>query len=180
MKKLLLMTTLLLTACGTVSSLASNTTAKIALDKGVALYQAKDYQTARTYFEQADNQGHMKAPRYLGLMLLNGLGVEKNPEQAFVQFQKAADKGDITSQYWLGYLYENGVGIAQNYAKALDYYQQSAQRGDIISAPALMALGRIYEQGIGVKADRQLALDWYQKALNAGEKQAETAIKRIL
>ncbi len=46
--------------------------------------------------------GNLKAPRYIGLMYLNGQELPKNPALAFAQFQTAAAKGDITSQYWLG------------------------------------------------------------------------------
>ena len=51
-----------------------NEQAKALLDKGITLYQKQDYQHAMPYFEQAQQAGHMKAPRYLGLMYLNGAG----------------------------------------------------------------------------------------------------------
>ena len=38
----------------------------------------------------------MKAPRYLGLMYLNGEGVAKNAQTAFAYFTQAAEAGDIT------------------------------------------------------------------------------------
>lgn len=93
--------------------------AKQILDRAVADYQAERYTEAWPAFLQAQALGHMKAPRYIGLMYLNGLGVEKNAVRAFDAFQTAADQGDITAQYWLGYLYQHGIGTAQNDAQAL-------------------------------------------------------------
>ena len=79
--KILVLTTLavLLTAC--VAPLQKEQT-KALLDEGIALYQKQDYQHAKPYFEQAQQAGHMKAPRYLGLMYLNGEGVAQNAQTA--------------------------------------------------------------------------------------------------
>ena len=90
----------------------------------------------------------MKAPRYLGLMYLNGEGVAQNAQTAFTYFTQAAEAGDITGQYWLGYCYENGVGIAKDMTQAVHWYQKSAARGDHVSQPAIDALNRL-----GVTAD---------------------------
>ena len=84
----------LIAACSAVPH--HNEQAKALLDEGIALYQKQDYQHALPYFEQA---GHMKAPRYLGLMYLNGEGVAKNTQTAFAYFTQAAAAGDITGQY---------------------------------------------------------------------------------
>ena len=70
----------LLAACSAVPQ--HNEQAKVLLDEGIALYQKQDYQHAKPYFEQAQQAGHMKAPRYLGLMYLNGEGVAQNAQTA--------------------------------------------------------------------------------------------------
>ena len=74
----------LLAACSAVPH--HNEQAKALLDEGIALYQKQDYRHAKRYFEQAQQAGHMKAPRYLGLMYLNGEGVAKNAQTAFAYF----------------------------------------------------------------------------------------------
>ncbi|MBH5328476.1 sel1 repeat family protein [Eikenella sp. S3360] len=134
------------TACTAVPT--HNVQAKALLDEGIALYQKQDYANARPYFEQARQAGHMKAPRYLGLMSLNGEGVEKDAQAAFAYFTQAAEAGDITGQYWLGYCYENGIGTAKDLTQAVRWYQKSAARGDHVSQPAMDALNRL-----GVKAN---------------------------
>ena len=137
--------TVLLSACA-ISSQKEQ--AKALLDEGIALHQKQDYQHAMPYFEQAQQAGHMKAPRYLGLMYLNGEGVAQNAQTAFAYFTQAAEAGDITGQYWLGYCYENGVGTAKDMTQAVRWYQKSAARGDPVSQPAMDALNRL-----GVKAN---------------------------
>ena len=137
--------TFALTACATPSPKEQ---AKALLDEGITLYQKQDYQHAKPYFEQAQQAGHMKAPRYLGLMYLNGEGVAKNAQTAFAYFTQAAAAGDVTGQYWLGYCYENGVGTEKDMTQAMRWYQKSAARGDHVSQPAIDALNRL-----GVKAN---------------------------
>ena len=132
--------TALLTVCAAPSQREQ---AKALLDEGIALYQKQDYQHAKPYFEQAQQAGHMKAPRYLGLMYLNGEGVAQNAQTAFAYFTQAAEAGDITGQYWLGYCYENGVGTAKDMTQAVRWYQKSAARGDHVSQPAIDALNRL-------------------------------------
>ena len=130
----------LLTAC---AAPLQREQAKALLDEGIALYQKQNYQHAMPYFEQAQQAGHMKAPRYLGLMYLNGEGVAQNAQTAFAYFTQAAEAGDITGQYWLGYCYENGIGTAKDVTQAVQWYQKSAARGDHVSQPAIDALNRL-------------------------------------
>nr|WP_314764290.1 hypothetical protein [uncultured Neisseria sp.] len=78
----------LLAACSAVPH--HNEQTKVLLDEGIALYQKQDYQHAMPYFEQAQQAGHMKALRYLGLMYLNGEGVAQNAQTAFAYFTQAA------------------------------------------------------------------------------------------
>ena len=143
--------------------------ARALLDAGVAAYDAGDYARALPLFEQADAAGHLKAQRYIGLMYLNGQGVQASPDKAFNAFQAAADRGDITSQCWLGLMYENGTGPSQD----------MAQRGDLIAAPAMAALGRLYESGKGVPRNTGTAIGWYRKAAATGEKDAIDALQRL-
>lgn len=144
------------------------------LDRGVEAFDRRDYDEALTIFTQASAAGHIKAPRYIGLMYLNGYGVRQNAGRAAAEFKKAADKGDVTAQYWLAYCYEHGLGITKNMSEALEWYQESARRGDHISAPAMTALGRLSESD-----DVHEALGWYKKSAAAGDKEAQAALRRL-
>ena len=125
--------------------------AKILQDAGLAAYNAGDYKKALANFTAANNKGHMKAPRYIGLCYEHGYGVTANTKEAAKWYAIAAERGDITGTYYLGRLFETGNGVPQDYNKAFVLYQKAAQRGDIIAAPAMAALGHLYETGLGVE-----------------------------
>lgn len=125
--------------------------AKALQDVGLAAYNAGDYKKALANFTAANNKGHMKAPRYIGLCYEHGYGVTANTKEAAKWYAIAAERGDITGTYYLGRLFETGNGVPQDYNKAFVLYQKAAQRGDIIAAPAMAALGHLYETGLGVE-----------------------------
>ena len=56
--------------------------------------QATDYAHARSWYEKAATQGNSNAQNYLGLLYLNGVGVQKDDAQARSWFEKAAAQGD--------------------------------------------------------------------------------------
>lgn len=153
--------------------------ARALLDAGIQALDSADYAKALPLFQQADEAGHMKAPRYLGLMYLNAFGVKKDEGRAFAAFQKAADRGDITGQFMLATMYEQGMGTPQNLDMAIHWYRISAQRGDHIAAPAMSALGRLYEVGRGVPRNMDTAIDWYRKAAATGNGSALAALQRL-
>ena len=55
------------------------------------------YKQAFNYFEQAAQLGHVQAQNYVGYMLYEGLGVEKNYEKACVWWESASRGGDSTA-----------------------------------------------------------------------------------
>ncbi|RIY36418.1 tetratricopeptide repeat protein [Psittacicella gerlachiana] len=148
--------------------------------RALELYEKGEFVKAIPYFVSATRQGHFKAPRYLGLIYLNGMGVKINTTKAFAYFVLAAQRGDITGQYWLGYLYETGTGVNQDMEQAIRWYTSSAQRGDIIAAPALTALGRFYEYGLGsLTRDLIKAKEYYQQAALDGYVPAQQALRNL-
>ena len=153
--------------------------ARALLDAGIQAFDRAGYAQALPLFQQADEAGHMKAPRYIGLMYLNAFGVKKDEGRAFAEFQKAANRGDITGQFMLATMYEQGMGITQNLDMAIHWYRISAQRGDRIAAPAMSALGRLYEVGRGVPRNMDTAIDWYRRAAATGDGSALAALQRL-
>ncbi len=162
---------------------ANRHVAKFTLDKGIACYTGKgiekDYKKALEYFHEADQYGHPKAGRYIGLCYENGYGVSQDYKKAVEWYQKAVQKGDITSTCYLGHMYEAGLGVTRDYKKALQLYLKSAERGDIIAAPGMVAAGRLYEKGLGVDKDLTIAKKYYEQALNTGYEPAQQDLDRI-
>lgn len=162
MKKIIVCLLLIITAYTAYATTPEQ--ARALMREGVKAYEQQEYSKAMSLLQQASLVGEMKASRYIGLMWLNGEGVEQSPTKALESFRLAAQRGDITAQYWLGYCYENGIGTTQDYASALGWYLISAQRGDKIAAPAMQALANMYQQGLGVQADTAQAQYWQNKA----------------
>lgn len=54
----------------------------------------QDYNKAKYYFEQAAEQGHVKAQYNLGVLHHNGRGVEQDFEKAKCYYELAAGQGD--------------------------------------------------------------------------------------
>ena len=76
--------------------------------------------------KEAAQQGKAFAQTKLGLLYLNGDGIEKDPKEAFRLFQLAADQNYPQAYNELGLLYRKGIFVPKNLATAVRYYQKSA------------------------------------------------------
>ena len=84
----------------------------------------KAYNTMRSLAETAD---HAYAQYYLGMMYLNGQGVDQSYEEAAKWFRKAAEHGVPQAQYKLGYLYNQGQGLPKDLESAYAWYRVGAE-----------------------------------------------------
>jgi TPR repeat protein len=66
---------------------------------------------------------------HLGLMYLNGFGVETNFAEAVNWFRKAAEATNSSGQIHLGWMYEHGWGVEQDYTEAVKLYRKAAKPG---------------------------------------------------
>jgi uncharacterized protein len=83
-----------------------------------------DYVRGISYLDKAVDLGDFKAPRYLGLLYLEGKGpVAKDEVKATLYFKKAAELGDSTGTMYYANALLNGYGIEKNVDKAIDLYQ---------------------------------------------------------
>nr|WP_314398773.1 tetratricopeptide repeat protein [uncultured Campylobacter sp.] len=111
----------------------------------------------------------MKAPRYLGEIYEQGLGVKQDYKKAAEFYALGAKRDDLASQYRLGKLYEQGLGVAQSYQKAMSLYLKANGRFDHVTAPAFSAIGDLYANGLGVEKNQKEAQIWYEKAAKSLE-----------
>jgi TPR repeat protein len=80
---------------------------------------------------EAASKGNEKATYEVGKHFLEGMGVEKNYENAF-QWLKIAAGGPYyirDAMYSLAQMYEQGWGVDPDPAKALEWYEKAAQKG---------------------------------------------------
>lgn len=105
--------------------------ARADFNDGVAALVAGNFDKAfETFVPLAETSDHAYAQYFLARMHAEGLGIEKNPEEAAKWFRKAAEKGVQDAQYRLGGMYERGEGVPQDMEYAYGWYSVSAHIGN--------------------------------------------------
>lgn len=117
--------------------------------------------------KEAAETNEVTAQYYLGHIYDEGIGVAKNPVEAFNWMKPAAQQGMARAQNYLGWMYENGAGVAQDYSEAAKSYRLAAEQG---YAMAQNNLGWLYKRGLGVPEDQVEAMKWFQKSADQGER----------
>lgn len=106
----------------------------------------------------------------LGLKYLNGTGVAKDDNAAFIWIQRAAEQALPEAQATLGVMYGRGYGVAQDEAQAIQWFRKAAVNG---SATGQYNLGVAYAKGHGVVQDFHEAVNWFRKAAEQGYASAQ-------
>ena len=100
--------------------------AKNIFEEGMEAYENRNYKKAATIFEQAAEQGELKAQLYLAYLYNNGDGVPRDQSKALELYRKVAEGSNEDLKYQaqrtVGWRYEKGWGVAQDYSKAIDWY----------------------------------------------------------
>lgn len=109
--------------------------------------------------------GDPDAQFQLGIRLVIGEGVRKNPAEGLKWLTKAADGGHTKAMHALGALYEEGQGVDQSFEKAASWYEKAAAK-DLPDAQFSLAM--LYQNGRGVKEDPVKATELAQKAAAGG------------
>ncbi len=116
---------------------------------------------------------HTDVESHLGVMYLDGDGVEQNYDNALRYLTQAAEAGNAVAQNNLAYMYAQGVGVEQDRKKAIAWGVKSAMQGN---APAQLSMGGAYERGEGVEQDYNKAFEWYKKAAMQGDATAQNQL----
>lgn len=137
---------------------------------GADLYAEKDYSAAAAVFKKAADKGNADAQFNLGLMYLNGEGVEQDYRQARIWFEQSAAKGNVRAEVNLGRLYAKAKGVAPNYGMAATWYRKAADQG---YADGQYSLGVLYLNGISVPRDYARARELFQQAADQNNASAQ-------
>ncbi len=107
----------------------------------------------------------------LGLRLLDGRGVARDPHAAGQWFELAANRGLPIAEYRLAALYEKGVGVTRDLPAAMSWYVKAATAGN---ARAMHNLAVMHAEGsIGGKPDYATAAEWFRKAGQFGVRDSQ-------
>lgn len=86
--------------------------------KGIQAFIAKDYSNALSVFTENAKAGDPVAHAYLGWMYRNGLGVQKNSNEALKHYLSAAKQGENKAIRQLASMHMGGDGALKNYVIA--------------------------------------------------------------
>ena len=112
--------------------------------------------------------GHRDAQYEVGLMYANGVGVDKDIEQAILWIRQSAEKGLAAAQYLLATRYANGIGVSKDGPQALAWYLKAAQQGHV---KALFRLGKLQTTG-----QPDMAAAYFAQAAELGLAEAQCAL----
>jgi len=87
-------------------------------DTAYQAYRAGDYREAAREFKYLAHSGHVRAQYLLGLLYVNGQGVEQAPEQGVDWLKRAAENGYYLAAAELGQIYASGRGVAMDSEEA--------------------------------------------------------------
>lgn len=142
-------------------------------EAGREAFVAGDYEKALDIWQPLAEDGDARAQFNVGLLYDEGLGVEKDPQQARQWWSKAAEQGLLAAGYNLALLEleqaasEDGEGDLET---ALAHLRQTAEAGHL---PARYTLGKVYQYGIGVEEDREAAFENIRLAAEGGFAKAQ-------
>jgi len=111
----------------------------------------------------------------LGQILLQSLGIERDPALALTWFRLAARQGSPMAFNMLGRCHEHGWGCAVDLPAAAGYYRQAAERGldwGLYNLANLLATGR------GVTRDERAAFELYRRAAGQGHAKSMNLLGR--
>jgi hypothetical protein len=130
---------------------------------------------AKNYAKAAELK-HPIAMHNLGVLYLNGNGVERDYSAARVWFEMAAQAGITESLREVGILYETGKGAPRDYHKAMFYYQKGVEAGE---ASAHSNLGSMYLKGLGIPKNQRRACELYSAGSSMGNPDAAANYRKF-
>ncbi|MDH3626404.1 MAG: sel1 repeat family protein [Acidobacteriota bacterium] len=98
-------------------------------DEGLAAMKDRRYDDAFRELVPAAEGGDTRAQNGLGILYINGHGVEKDFETAFSWFERSARAGFHDAQFQVGIAYLNGIGVEQDYVQSLAWFLVAKNSG---------------------------------------------------
>ena len=124
-----------------------------------------DWPKAADWFRKSADAGFADAQYNLGLLYLDGKGVEKDQVSAAELFSKAALQGLPEAAMDYGVLVFRGEGVQKNETVGAQWMLVSARHGNVV---AQNRIARLYATGRGVALDPVEAMKWNILATKGG------------
>ncbi|MBP9990026.1 MAG: sel1 repeat family protein [Bacteroidales bacterium] len=120
------------------------------------------YEKAVEYLYHAAKKGHLEATLLFADCEQNGIGLQADPEDAYLIYENVArNTGNSEAYLNMGVARFQGLGCEQDYALAKTYFDSAAKAGN---SGAIFNLGICYANGVGCDQDTVLAMDYFKQA----------------
>ncbi len=137
--------------------------------RGLDAYRVGNYSAALEAWNLSAFEGNAEAQYNLGVLYVEGKGVQTDVEKAHYWFLLAAGKQHAQAQYNLGHLYMRGIGVGKDPKEAMNWWRIASDNG---YPSAAYNLGRAYLQGADGKVNHDEALRWLKLAADQGDPSA--------
>ena len=137
---------------------------------------------AVTWYERAAEQGYVQAVPSLGVLYLEGSGVDRAPAAEGVividglLFEQAAAEGDPRAQNNLGLMFVRGEDVERDYDRAFILFQSAADQG---LQAGLNNLSVMYENGFGVAVDEARSRELLAEGRRVGGLSLQSRLQEI-
>ncbi|MCR5175246.1 MAG: dynamin family protein [Anaerovibrio sp.] len=132
-------------------------------------FHCEDYEKALFWARHGSKDNNDDCQAFLGVMLLYGIGVDRNLAEALENFKLAAAQGNADGQYGEGYMYLYGLGGSEDNDHAYQMLSKAAFQGE---EAAFRELGNCHLNGWGVEKSPEKAFEYYKKAVDKGDDEA--------
>lgn len=146
----------------------------LAYDHGLGVQ--RDYEKARSCYEDAARNGNSSAQCGLGVLHLRGLGGQTDWISASYWFLKAVADTRREAIHNLHWIIARKDTLPTDTAVMIDLYRDAALRGEI---DAQYVLAWCYEHGVGIPTSRHNAIVWYERTMKLGHLYADVALARL-
>ena len=120
----------------------------------------KNYEKAALWMSLAAENKHDLATAYMGLMSINGYGMNTNVYQGIKYYKKAASSGNDWAQYHLGKIYYDGLIIDKDRDLAIRWIRKSAVQRNQLARDLYC---KIYKNDNYLAKDDEFAKLWCNK-----------------
>jgi serine/threonine protein kinase/TPR repeat protein len=97
---------------------------------GTHFRKLRQFDQARKYYEDAAAEGYPLSLSNLGVLYMNGEGVQRSPEIAANLFRQSGEKGDPNGMFFYAGCLEEGLGLQKDTKAAAEWFRRSARTGN--------------------------------------------------
>ena len=95
--------------------------------------------------QKSASANDLAAQFYVGLCYDKGIGVEKDPNEAFRMYRKAAERGLPDAMYYIASFYRDGLAVTQDTTREKEWLQRFSKKGGQLQLPDLISY---YNEGV--------------------------------